>query len=248
MKRRARVLVTRPEPGASQTVARLEALGFAAFKLPLQETVPAPVAPDVASRQVVAVAFPSASAVRHAPDDLLRRWTGLPCFAVGDATAEAARAAGFERVVVAEGDAESLAATIVAAAPDGAVAYVCGKVRRSVFESRMAEAGIPAIVIETYDTLALDIETEGPSGLAEGDPIDVALVYSAGAAVQLASLLTGPRMRSRCADTTFICISARVARELAGAEPGHGRKILVAAEPNEAALLKVLGAAVRATP
>lgn len=249
MARRARVLVTRPEPGATQTAARLESLGFTAIKLPLQETVPVPVAPDVSLSDVAAVAFPSASAVRHAPYELLQRLSGLPCFAVGEATAQAAREAGFTGIVVADGDAESLAAAIVANRPSGAVAYLCGRVRRSVFESRLAEAGIPAIVIETYDTLALDMDADGVAGLAEGDAIDVALVYSASAADRLASLVTEPEISGRCVNTIFICISDRVAQELAGLEfspeSGPGRKILVAEEPNETAMLKVLGAAVR---
>ena len=33
-----RVLVTRPDPGASETTRRLESLGFDPIKLPLQET------------------------------------------------------------------------------------------------------------------------------------------------------------------------------------------------------------------
>ncbi len=249
MERRARVLVTRPEPGASQTAARLEQLGFAAVMLPLQETVPVPVAPDAAQRAVAAVALPSASAVRHAPRDLLRTWSGLPCFAVGEATAQAAREAGFTRVAVAQGDAESLAAMIVAQPPDGAVAYLCGRVRRSVFESRLTQAGIPVIVVETYDTLGLDLDADGLSSVEDAGDIDAALVYSASAADRLASLLMEPRMRASCANTIFICISQRVAQELAGPERKPGRepgcKILVAAEPNEAALLKVLGAAVK---
>jgi uroporphyrinogen-III synthase len=253
MGRRARVLVTRPEPGASQTAARLEALGFAVFKLPLQETVRVPVAPGVGLRDVTAVALPSASAVRHAPRDLLLKWSGLPCFAVGEATAQAAREAGFTRVVVAGGDAESLAAMIVANPPAGAVSYLCGKVRRSVFERRLAVAGIPVIVVETYDTLALDVDAEGMSSLMEGDAIDAALVYSASAAARLASLVTEAEMRDVYVNSIFICISDRVARELAGLEfgpefgpeIGFGCKILVAEEPNETALLKVLGEAVK---
>lgn len=237
-----RVLVTRPEPGASETTQRLESLGFDPIKLPLQETRPVPVAPAAAQLSgVVAVAIPSASAVRHAPDDLLRPWSGLPCFAVGDATAQAARVAGFMHVTVAGGDAESLADLVISGAPAGKVAYLCGKVRRPLFENALRKAGVPVLTLETYDTLMLELNIGAISSRIGKSAVDCALVYSANAAARLAGIVQATDLQGRFEDTAFICISDRVSQELAGA----GRKILVAEEPNETALLKMLHGAVR---
>lgn len=239
---RTRVLVTRPEPGASETTQRLESLGFDPIRLPLQETRPVPVALAAALLHgVVAVAVPSASAVRHAPDDLLRQWSGLPCFAVGEATAQVARAAGFAHVIVAQGDAESLADLVISDAPAGKVAYLCGKVRRPLFESTLRKAGVPVLTLETYDTLMLDLDTGAISSGIGKSAVDCALVYSANAAARLAEIVQASDLQDRFDGTIFLCISDRVSKELAGA----GRKILVAEEPNETAMLKVLHGAVR---
>ena len=231
-----RVLVTRPEPGASETTRRLESLGFDPITMPLQEIRRVPVAPEAARHVVVAVAVPSASAVRHAPGALLRQWSGLPCFAVGEATAEAARTAGFTHVIAAAGDAESLGELIISDAPAGKVAYLCGKVRRPLFENMLRRAGVPVITLETYDTLTLELDIGAISRRIGKSAVDCALVYSASAAAILAKIVQATDLRGRFEGTTFICISDRVSKELAGT----GHKILVAEEPDETALLEML--------
>jgi uroporphyrinogen-III synthase len=95
------VLVTRPEPGAQETAARLDALGFRPVLAPALVLTPRPMAP-VPRAQALLLA--SRAAARAAP--LL----DLPVLAVGAATAEAARARGFGHVTAADGDAAALAA------------------------------------------------------------------------------------------------------------------------------------------
>lgn len=238
---RARVLVTRPEPGATATAERLEALGFEPVKLSLQETRGLAVDLAAIPEHIAAIAIPSASAIRHAPRDLVAKWAGLPCLAVGEATASAAREAGFADVTLGEGDAESLAEIIIAGRPAGPVAYLCGKVRRPVFEERLAGAGIRVAVVETYDTLPVNLHAASITGAAGGRPVDYALVYSANAAELLAERMKAEELRGLFESTTMVCISARVAEALTGL----GGKILVAGEPSETALLKALQDAVK---
>lgn len=90
-----RVLVTRPEPGAGETAARLAARGHAPLVLPLFETAVTGWAPpdDVPD----AVMLTSAAATRHGGPGLAA-YFGLPCFCVGERTAAAAREAGFTDV------------------------------------------------------------------------------------------------------------------------------------------------------
>ena len=89
-----RLLVLRPEPGASATLERAFKLGFDAFSVPLFKIEPLDwVAPD--PRAFDALLLTSANAVLRGGKqlDLLR---SLPVYAVGEATADAARDAGFE--------------------------------------------------------------------------------------------------------------------------------------------------------
>jgi uroporphyrinogen-III synthase len=104
MPMRVSVLVTRPEPMASQTAARLAALGFPSVIAPMLEIRPVPVnLPDPGSIQAVLVT--SAAAIPGIPASHHR----LPLLAVGDMTAERAKQAGFARVHSAGADARALA-------------------------------------------------------------------------------------------------------------------------------------------
>lgn len=100
------VIIVRPEPGASATAARAAALGLDARTVPLFaiESVAWHV-PDSAAYD--ALLLTSANAVRHAGPGLAAL-AGLPCHAVGAATAAAARAAGLNVVAVGAAGAQPL--------------------------------------------------------------------------------------------------------------------------------------------
>jgi uroporphyrinogen-III synthase len=96
-----RLVILRPEPGASRTAARAEAKGLQVRLMPLFSVVPIEwTAPDPAKFD--AVVLTSANAVRHAGEEL-QKLKSLPAHAVGKATAELARAAGFRIASVGEG-------------------------------------------------------------------------------------------------------------------------------------------------
>ena len=111
--RPAAVLVTRPEPGASETAQRLLALGFVPILAPLFRIEPLALAPPDG---LDAVLVTSGNALPALPEGL----RATPLLAVGDATAERARAAGFARVLSADGDAVALAALAQRACRAGA--------------------------------------------------------------------------------------------------------------------------------
>ena len=105
-----RVIVLRPEPGASETMARARQLRLEAVSIPLFEVEPVEwAAPDAAA--FAGLVLTSANAVRHGGEQLARL-RGLNVHAVGQATADAARAAGFDVAAVGDGGAERLLATI----------------------------------------------------------------------------------------------------------------------------------------
>lgn len=100
------VVIVRPEPGASATAARAAALGLDARTVPLFAIEPvAWHVPDGAAYD--ALLLTSANAVRHAGPGLAAL-AGLPCHAVGAATAAAARAAGLNVVAVGTARAQPL--------------------------------------------------------------------------------------------------------------------------------------------
>jgi uroporphyrinogen-III synthase len=232
-----RVLVTRPEPGATETARRLKELGFVPIKLPLQEIRALPVSADAVPGKIAAVAVTSANAIRHTPGELLGKLAAFPCFAVGDTTGSIARAAGFSNVIEGRGDAESLADTVITKRPAGPVAYLCGRVRRPLFEQRLAGAGIAVVPVETYDTATIVRPADEISAALEAVPVNYALVYSANTAEALVETMRNSATEKTFKNTVFACISARVADVLAGSVRS---KILVAAEPNEIALFTLL--------
>lgn len=233
-----RVLVTRPEPGASEAVRRLEAMGFLPLKLPLQEIRPLTVDAGAIPADVAAVAITSANAIRHAPGEVIRRLKHLPCFAVGASTAAVAADAGFANVIEGGGDAEALAETIIGRRPGRRVAYLCGKVRRPAFEERLAAEGIRVHAVETYDTIGLGHTVEEVRHLTGRHPIDFVLVYSANAAEALVAMTRKAGLEGLFENTIFACISGRVAEIFDGRPETRTR---IAAEPDERMLLSLLG-------
>jgi uroporphyrinogen-III synthase len=229
-----RVLITRPEPGAARTAKRLQALGFEAIFLPLTE-IRTTFAEMPEGREFDAVAMPSANAIRHAQPSLLRALAGLPAFAVGRATAEAATEAGFRDPTVGPGDGLGLATLMAGCfAPGARVIYLCGRVRTRDFEETLHAAGIEVTPVETYDTVVLDYgDTELTEALGS-EAFDAVLLYSRLAAQSLAKLTDRSVMLSLLGRASFICMSERVAAPVI---PIGKKRIHIAAEPEEEAML-----------
>ena len=230
-----RVLVTRPEPGASRTAARLAADGFSPIVLPLTEILL--LEPAMPEGDIAAVVISSANAIRGAPAPLVASLSSKPVFAVGDETAAAARAAGFADVRSSAGDAAGLVRDVTAGMPVKArIAYLCGRVRLDTLEAQLATLGFDVVAIETYDTHERLPALEELTALDAG-PVAAALLYSAKGAACLARVVS-PRTGTIFRDTAFICISPRVARELATVASGS---VLAAKTPDENAMFELLG-------
>ena len=230
-----RVLVTRPEPGAAQTAARLEALGHKPVVAPLSQVAPVAVAalPDAANFD--AVALTSANALKHAAPPLLSAISQLPCFTVGDRTAEAAREAGFAYVRSAGGDVNDLASLVCARLKAGShVLYLTGERRRPVLEEKLMDAGFSVTPLETYRIEAVSYATAERDKLIAGPALDAVLVYSRYGAELLSDFLgDGQNLR-------VLCMSRQVAE---GLSHSLRKSAEIASAPNENALLALLGRA-----
>ena len=126
-----RVLVLRPEPGASATVKRAKERGLDALAIPMFEVSPVEWdVPDAASFD--GLLLTSANAVRHSGEQL-KELRGLPIYAVGEATAQAARDAGFDVASIGEAGVDRLLGSIE---PDLKLLHLAGEDRRAPEDAR----------------------------------------------------------------------------------------------------------------
>lgn len=211
----ARLLILRPHPGADATAARAAALGFGSVVAPLFTVAPvAWAAPDPAIYD--AVMMTSANAARHG-GTALAAYRMLPLYAVGAATAAAARDAGFTDIRAGR---HGAAALFEQARGDGAtrLLHFAGADHSALDAGEVARVIVYAAV-ERVDPLA---------DLAIDDGM-IALLHSPRAAARLAALLPAEaRARLRIA-----AISPAAARAA-----GTGwRAVSIAESPADPALL-----------
>jgi len=167
-----RVLVLRPEPGASATVERARALGLNAIALPLFEVAAVDwQAPEPSGFD--GLLLTSANAIRHGGDGL-HKLRGLPVYAVGEATGEAAREAGFDIASTGDAGVERLLGSID---PELRLLHLAGEDRREAPDARQQIRVIPVYRSRARDSVKL----EGLAG-------SVALIHSARAGRRFAEL------------------------------------------------------------
>jgi uroporphyrinogen-III synthase len=225
------VLVTRPEPGASRTAARLSAAGFEAVVLPLTRIAPLDFAPPDGDFDAVIVT--SAQALSAAAPNRLFK---LPVFAVGEATAASARTAGFENVMAAGGSVGSAAALIGRSVKSSSrLIYLCGKVRRPELESALAGAGFKLSAVETYDAVPVIYSEKDAAARLGAAPFSAVTLMSAQAAQRFAALARAGRLQQLFKSGEIICFSKRIADELGGMSG-----VSVIREASEDALMELL--------
>lgn len=235
---RGRVLVTRPEPGASRTAGRLLEAGFRPVVLPLTEIRPLVTVPVANAVTVDAVAVTSANAIRHAASALLAPLAATPLFAVGKRTARIARESGFKQIFEGGGDAVELARRMATQlAPGSRVLYLCGKIRRPAFEATAGDLGLDVRAVETYDTVERNLFAGEMASALGNEPVDAAVILSAKAAGLLSPLVEVPAVAPFFRATRYFCMSGRVADALTGIATSH---IFVSEAPDEDALLALL--------
>lgn len=222
--------VTRSAPFAHLTAQHLRAAGHSPLVAPVLGIVPAPASSPAEVPDMLV--FTSRQGVRHHPLDT--RFVHVPVFTVGDRTAKAAEAAGYDNVHSADGNVTDLANLILARATGAAhivhygarepagdlVGQLCAAGHRAericVYASREAEAGELGAVTASLPWL------------------DGILLHSPRAARRVAALLQASDWRW---SGTAYCISEAAALPFAVLP---GVRTAVAAKPNEQALLELL--------
>ena len=225
-----RLWVTRARPGAEATAARLVDMGHRPLVSPLLAIRRLQPRLDLAG--VGAVAFTSRNGV--AAFAALNPERDLPIFTVGDATAGAAREAGFRDVRSAAGDVTALAALIIAEPVEGAVLIAGAREPAGDLPGALKAADVPTRVAVLYAAVA----APGRRGLAalKARKLDGVLIHSPRAARRLADLTEG--LIPAAGAVPAFCISPAAAAPLKGS-PAFAP--VAAAHPDEATLLSLLG-------
>lgn len=212
------LLVLRPEPGASATVARAGAEGLSARAYPLFAVQPvAWEPPDPA--QFDAILFTSANAMRHG-GAALQHYLHLPAFAVGKATGDVACAAGFGPVHSGASDVTEVLAELATAG------------HRTIFHpaGREVRDADPGGLFITRTCVYASVEAGDATGLAAMlEDSSIVLVHSPRAGARLAALV-GPEARS----IHHVVAISPAAQEATG---GGWASTQAAAMPDDKALL-----------
>ncbi|MCB2049901.1 MAG: uroporphyrinogen-III synthase [Novosphingobium sp.] len=214
------VFTIRPEPGFSATLAKGRAAGLDIGGTPLFELRPvAWDAPDPAG--VDGLLLGSANAVRHG-GSALAHYKGKSAFVVGEATAEAARGAGFDVAMVGEGGLQSVLDRLAG---------------RNLTLLRLA--GAERIALEVPDTIRIVTRTAYES-VALPMPASLADSLRAGGVVMLHSAAAARHFSDECTklgiDRGNLSVAALGPRILAAAGDGW-QEVRAAQSPRESDLL-----------
>jgi len=217
-----RVAITRVMPDAERTAARVKALGAEPIIAPLLTIIPCGYDTSVGGAQ--ALIFTSSNGVRAFP--AVRDARHLIVLAVGDATAEAARTAGFRDVRSADGDVASLAAlTLRDLHPNaGKLIHIGGEHLAGDLSGQLQTAGFSVERRVAYSAQPAHVL---PAPLTE--KLDIVLFHSARAAETFIALGA-----PHAAEMTAGCLSPAVADAAAATA---WKRIIVAPAPREDALL-----------
>jgi uroporphyrinogen-III synthase len=240
------ILVTRPHPDNQATAASLRARGHDVMLAPSLRFEPIPL-PSAAEADYGAVLVTSANALRAvAPQlqdhPLLQR----PLFAVGEQTAAAARRAGFVTVISAGGDAEALRDCVlreIRAAPARTtrpLLYLAGADISRDLAGELGARGIDVVTRTAYRMVAIADLPPATCDAFAANRIQAVLHYSARSASAFLEAARATGVEISALAVPHCCISASVARVLR--EAGATR-VVVAASPNEDALLAALSTA-----
>ena len=235
-----RVLVTRPEDDARSLVAALEARGHEALVASMLTIAPAPgVEAPLDLGGVQALVFTSANGARVFAR--LSDERDLPVFAVGDASAAAARDAGFARIESAGGDVDDLArlARERLDPARGALLHAAGSVVAGDLSGVLAAAGFRLRRVVLYETRKVARLSAGAVEALEAGALDAILFFSPRTASAFVSLADEAGVTAACQRVTAFCLSPAVAE---AAEAIGWRQVRVAPRPDSAALLELIDA------
>lgn len=224
-----KMLVTRPEPDAQSTLARLTALDIEGVIAPVmvRQALDASLPPPDG---FTAMVLTSANAVRTLVErGVVADYAHLPVFAVGDRTAADAVDAGFVRVSSAAGSFQDLVNAMTIARLRGPIFYPTGKHQSADLAKALAPLGVMVATAKIYEMVAVDTLPAAALDALASAEIAAVLAYSRRTA-EIFIALTQQLDRAQRQAIGMLCISEAVAEPLLAA---HFNRIGLADRPDE---------------
>jgi len=230
-----RVAVTRPQADGERSARALRAHGHDVLLAPLMrvEPVAADLGGDWSGIVVTSANAPGALAGNPARDRLL----ALKVFAVGERSAQAARAAGFAEVEAAGGDVHDLV-QLVAEQHRGAapLLYLAGEDRAADLVGELARHRIASALRVVYRAVIAPLPPALIAALRDRS-LGAVLHYSKRSAENFIAGARTAQVEGAALTVRHLCLSSQVAAPLTAA---GAARVAVAAHPDEAALIELL--------
>ena len=234
-----RLLVTRPEPEAEETAARLRSLGHEVLVQPLLDI--AFVEPPADAPKPTAIVVTSRNGVRALGQwPAAADWLDRPVFTTGAATAEAARAAGFADVRSGGGDVAALTKRILAELPvnRGQILYVAARDRAGRLAEDLGARGYHVRTVEAYRAMRVAHLDAATDAALRAGIIDGALFFSRRTAETFADLVNAAGLAAPAKRIVFYALSEAVAEPL---RSFSGADIRLAPKPDADSLFVLIG-------
>src|ERR1700736_5077816 len=243
------VLVTRPHPDDETTASGLRARGFEVLLAPMLRFEAAAFHEDD-DTEYGAVMVPSSNAWRGIKAQLkASRLLKLPLFAVGEHTATVAREIGFEHVISGGGGAASLRDLVLAGVKTKALKkaspllYLAGADLARDLAGELGERGFTVVTHTTYRMAPVSSLPREICDAFAAHRIEAVLHYSRRSARAFLQAARAGGVEISALAIPQCCISAQVATVVRDA---GATQVVVAATPDENALLEALDRALRA--
>lgn len=221
------ILITRPAEDGMHLAKALEAMGHQCLRDPMLNIHPIPTAVQQLQmlsparfQAIIVTSKHALCAMKH-----VGIWAHLPVFAVGTASANAARKAGFGDVHVGASGIDSLAATIRRHCDvrRGDVLYLRGQQISQPLHPLLPEYNIQEII--TYRSVASTGFSEATKTAITHDSLDLVLFFSRRSASIFQRLLGEKHLPN----TTALCLSAQVGGALFAS---HWKRVDITPQPS----------------
>lgn len=225
------VIVTRAEPGASQTAKRVNDLGCAVIKSPAISLQLAEPVPELALERAAGLIFTSANGVRFFAQVSAER--SITAWCVGPATFSEAESAGFQDIRNADGDSRDLIELIKREADKraGHLVHIANTAAAGNVRGELTDIGFDVRFAGLYTPVDTARLSPGATEAIYSEVPICVLIHSAKGAKSFARLAQNNPYKN----LTFICVSESAAAPILGLGQTQ-----IAARPNEEELLRAL--------
>jgi uroporphyrinogen-III synthase len=235
-----RLLVTRPEPDASELASLLSAMGHEPVVEPMLR-IEYLEHEEIALDNIIGLAATSRNALRALArrPQTLAAVLDVPIYVVGPGSLALARQLGFARVQSADRDSAALAALIASQSGDqrGAILLLGGVDRAGDLDGLLQAAGVTSRRVILYRMAAAERFSAETLYLLRNDRIGGVLLMSPRTAEIYLGLVEQAGLRAIAASMQYFCLSKAVASPI---EREGFERISVACRPNTQELLALV--------